>query len=77
VIEIAKEFVKPVHGGQELIAVAEMVLAELAGGVAERLEQVRVSMRFEVRWPVSSIFCLPTRPNLGSSVGSSTSVAKV
>ena len=38
VIEIAKEFVEPVHGRQELIAIAEVVLAELAGRVAERLE---------------------------------------
>src|SRR5262249_53299682 len=30
--------VEPVHGRQELVAVAEMVLAELACGVAERLE---------------------------------------
>ena len=38
VIEIAKEFVESVHGRQVLVAIAEMVLAELAGGVAERLE---------------------------------------
>jgi hypothetical protein len=29
-----------VHGRQVLVAVAEVVLAELAGGVAERLEQL-------------------------------------
>ncbi len=39
VIEIAEELVKSMHGRQEFIAIAEMVLAELAGGVAERLEQ--------------------------------------
>ena len=33
-------------------------------------------MRLRVSGPVSSIFCLPTRPNFGSSVGSSTSVAQ-
>ena len=39
VIEVAEEFVEPVHGRQEFVPVAQMVLAELAGGVAERLEQ--------------------------------------
>ena len=34
VIEIAEELVEPVHGGQELVAVAQVVLAELAGRVA-------------------------------------------
>ena len=40
VIEVAEELVEAVHGRQELVAVAEVVLAELAGGVAERLEQL-------------------------------------
>ena len=39
VIEIAEEFVEPMYGRQEFVAVAQMVLAELAGGVAQRLEQ--------------------------------------
>ena len=39
VIEVAEELVEAVHGRQVFIAIAEMVLAELAGGVAERLEQ--------------------------------------
>ena len=39
VVEIAEELVEAVDGGQKLVAVAQMVLAELAGGVAERLEQ--------------------------------------
>ncbi|HEU4899330.1 MAG TPA: hypothetical protein VFX88_17465, partial [Actinomycetota bacterium] len=30
----------PVHRGQELVAVAEVVLPELPGGVAERLQQL-------------------------------------
>ncbi len=38
VIEIAVEFVEPVHRGQELVFVAKMVLAELAGGVAHSFE---------------------------------------
>ena len=40
VIEIAEELVEAMHGRQELVAVAEMVLAELSGHVAERLEQI-------------------------------------
>ena len=39
VIQVAEELVEAVHGGQELIAVAEVVLAELAGGVALRFER--------------------------------------
>ena len=38
-IKIAEEFIEALVGGQVLIAVAEMVLAELAGAVAEGLEQ--------------------------------------
>ncbi len=34
VIEIAEEFVEAMYGGQKFVTVAEMVLAELAGGVA-------------------------------------------
>ncbi len=40
VIEIAEELVEAVLGRQVLVAVAEMVLAELAAGVALVLEQV-------------------------------------
>ena len=40
VIEIAEELVEAVQRRQKLVLVAEMVLAELAGGVAERLEQL-------------------------------------
>ena len=39
VVEIAEEFVEAVHRRQELVLVAEMVLAELAGRVAERLQE--------------------------------------
>ena len=39
VVEIAEELVEAVDRRQELVAVAEMVLAELAGRVALRLEQ--------------------------------------
>ena len=40
-VEIAEEFVEAVYGRQIFVAVAEMVLAELAGGVAERLQGFR------------------------------------
>ena len=40
VIEVAEELVEAVDGGQELVAVAEMVLAELAGGIALRLQEI-------------------------------------
>ena len=39
VIQVAEEFVEAVDGGQEFILVAQMVLAELAGGVALRFER--------------------------------------
>ena len=38
VVEVAVELVEPVHGRQEFVAVAEVVLAELARGVAHRLQ---------------------------------------
>ena len=38
-IEVAEELVEAVHGGQEFVAVAEMVFAELSGRVALRLQQ--------------------------------------
>ena len=40
VIEVAEELVEAVHGRQKLVAVAEMVLAELSGRIALRLEQL-------------------------------------
>ena len=39
VIEVAEELVEAVHGRQRLVAVADVVLAELPGGVAEVLER--------------------------------------
>src|SRR6266542_829004 len=38
VVEVAEELVEAVVRGQVLIQVAEMVLAELAGGIAKRLQ---------------------------------------
>src|SRR5690606_26750692 len=41
VIEVAEKLVEASHRRQVLVHVAEVVLAELASGVAERLEQLR------------------------------------
>jgi hypothetical protein len=40
VVEVAEELVEAVVGRQELVLVPEVVLAELAGGVAEGLENL-------------------------------------
>ena len=40
VVEVAEKLVEAVNGRQEFVAVAEMVLAELSGRVALRLEQI-------------------------------------
>ena len=40
VVEVAEELVEAVVGRQVLVPVAEVVLAELAGGVAQRLERL-------------------------------------
>ena len=40
VVEVAVELVEAVDRGQKFVAVAQVVLAELAGGVAVRLEQL-------------------------------------
>ena len=39
VIEIAKEFIEAVYRRQELVFVAKVILAELAGGVPHGLER--------------------------------------
>ena len=39
VIEVAEELIKAVDGGQELIEITEMVLAELPGGITLRFER--------------------------------------
>ena len=46
VIEVAVEFIEAMQRGQELVQVAQMVLAELAGGVAHRLEHGGGRRRF-------------------------------
>jgi hypothetical protein len=49
VIEIAEELIESVDGRQEFIPIAEMVLAELAGRIAER----RVFLRRWMGLPVA------------------------
>ena len=48
-VEIAEKFVEAVYGRQIFVAVAEMVLAELSGGVAERLQGFRNAHVFGVK----------------------------
>ena len=38
VIEVAEEFVEPVHGGQVFVAVAQVVLAKMPGAVTDLLQ---------------------------------------
>jgi hypothetical protein len=40
VVEVAEELVEPVHRREELVPVAEVVLTELPGRVAEGLQQL-------------------------------------
>ena len=63
VVEVAEELVEAVRRRQVLVAVAEVVLAELAGGVAERLQQLG-DRRIVVVQPVLG----PGRPTLLSPV---------
>src|SRR5262249_16399109 len=47
VVEIAEELIEPVCGRQKFVAVAEMVLSELAGGVTKRFQCLGDG---DVRW---------------------------
>ena len=60
VVQVAEELVEPVHGRQELVAVAEVVLAELAGRVAERLEQLRDGRIFCLQARSATLACRPS-----------------
>jgi hypothetical protein len=40
VIEVAAKLIKPVDRGQILVAIAKMVLAELPGGITQRLQSL-------------------------------------
>ena len=59
VVEVAEELVEAVHRRQELVAVAEVVLAELAGGVALRLERGRDRRVLGLQADVGARACRP------------------
>ena len=40
VIEVAEELVETVHGRQKFVAITEMILSKLSGGISERLHDV-------------------------------------
>ena len=62
VIEIAEELVEAVHRRQEFVLVAQMVLAELAGGVAQRLQQFRDGRVFRPKADIGA-----RHPDLGQA----------
>src|SRR5689334_5477114 len=57
VIEIAKELIEAVHRWQVFVAITQMVLAELAGGVAHRLQGRRYGR--SLRWHADGGSSLP------------------
>ena len=60
---------------QQKNGLSALCCRSMKSSVAARNSSSTVSMRFFVSGPVSSIFCLPTRPKRGSSVASSVSLA--
>ena len=75
VIEVAKKLVEAMDRGQELVAVAEMVLAELPGHIAERLEQlgerrILVGKAFLSSWQSHLQQARPHRALAGDECGS-------
>ena len=69
VVEVAEELVEAVHGRQELVLVAEVVLAELAGRVAERLEQLGDGRVFRAAARRRRPACRPWSGRCGSGSG--------
>src|SRR6266568_7511276 len=65
VIEVAEELVEAVDGGQKLIEITEVVLAELASGVALRFE--RSSNRASLSWQPGFSARLPDRGHAGAT----------
>ena len=49
VVEIAEELVEAMHGGQVLVEIAEMVLAELPGRIAQGLQQISYGRIFRLQ----------------------------
>ena len=68
VVQVAVELVEAVHGRQVLVAVAEMVLAELAGGVAVRLQAVRRWSGLRPACPAARRACRPWTGRCGSTL---------
>jgi hypothetical protein len=62
VIEISEELVETVRGRKKLIPIAEMVLAELAAYVTERLQDVRDGRVFRLQAKISA-----GEPDLGKA----------
>src|SRR5215472_7852912 len=54
VVEVAEELVKAMDRGQVLVAIAEVVFAELAGGVSQRLEEFGDRRIFRLQTEFSS-----------------------
>ena len=61
-IEVAQEFVEAVQRRQKLVLVTEMVLAELPGGIALRLEQRRDGGVFRAKTEIGA-----GKPDLGKA----------
>jgi hypothetical protein len=57
VVEVAEKYVEAVHGGKKIISIAEVILAELPRGIAERIEQ----------FGNGRIFLLQTLPGAGQA----------
>ena len=62
VVQVAEELVEPVHGRQELVLVAEMVLPELARDVPERFQQFRDGRVFRLEAEIGA-----GHPDLGQA----------
>ncbi len=60
VIQVTEKLIKAVVGRQELVFVAQVVLAELATGITQRFEQLREGRVFRMR--VSLSFSLLIAP---------------
>jgi hypothetical protein len=61
VVKVPEELIEAVSGGQELIAVTEVILAELAGDVTQRLEECGSSDRSPRSAPGSPTLVRPVR----------------
>src|SRR5215472_16833336 len=62
VVEVAEELVKAMNRGQILVAIAEVVFAELAGSVAQRLKEFGYRRIFRLQAEFGS-----GKPHLGEA----------